>query len=230
MDYNTYLTRLPNMTSMYSDDGHFAQSIVSNARDKVRNMINPKGGRIPEDVQIAQDFAIQQMEHFVSFRYSDVNWESVCKPLCKIKTGEELQHAVQFLDQVLELFRKDDKALAPTITAEIQDDPVLTKFYAEMNTDDENDCAFYDKLRTEKKSLTKQREILNRKIALLGILKRKHHPLRKAVKPVLKLICELENQKKETETDECLPKAKKQKTYFHNMLGDVFGVMDETLW
>lgn len=162
------------------------------------------------------------MEHYISFLNSDVNWESVCAPLCKTKSPEELHLSVKFLDSLLESFRQADKDIEPVIKSIIAKFPELKDFYSDMSTCGEDEL-HYDQLQAAKKTLLEQARLIQLKIELVSALKKKHHPLRQSVKPVLKFIRGVEESKKDAMDTEEQPKRKKQKT-FADILNDYFGV------
>ena len=47
-------------------------------------------------IQLSQDFAIQQLDHY----NTDVDWKNVCLSLCKTQTPDELHLSVNFLNSL----------------------------------------------------------------------------------------------------------------------------------
>ena len=64
-----------------------------------------------------------------------------------------------------------------------------------LTTNDET--VLYDKLQESKKELMGQQRLLELKIKILSTLKKKHHPLRLSVLPVMKFIRDIEDKKKD---------------------------------
>jgi hypothetical protein len=223
--FDNSMIDLKDLAEPDSEEAVYTQHVVMRTKDRLYALTNPKGGRLPTEIQNAQDFAVQQMDHYISFLDTGVNWENVINPLCKTKSPEELHLSVKFLDGLLESFRQADKDNEPIIKGIVNKYPILKEYYAEMSTchEDEN---HYDKLQTVKKDLVEQQRIIQMKIELVSALKKKHHPLRQSVKPVMKFIRGVEENKKDAMDTEDQPKRKKQKT-FTDILNDYFGVTSD---
>ena len=218
------MINLDNLIEPDSEENVYTQAVVTKTKDKLFALTNPKGGRLSNEIQLAQEFAIQQLDHYISFQSTNVNWESVCNPLCKTKTADELHLSVNFLNNLLESFRNSDRDMEPIIKSIIAKNPSLQDFYSDMLTTND-ETVLYDKLQESKKELMEQQRILELKIKILSTLKKKHHPLRLSVKPVMKFIRDIEDRKKDNVDIDEQPK-KKQKT-FTDILGDYFGVNND---